>query len=624
MRAMAHLFSAARMRRHGLSACLRSGLSAALLLLAGFGVGSAAQAADKALPAPKVLRYAFRIAETGFDPAKVQDIYSRTITPHIFESLLTYDHLARPARIKPLTAVALPEVSADFKTWTLRIQPGIYFADDPAFKGQRRELTAADYVYSFKRFADPATNSPAWDSLEENHLLGLNEYRAELARSKQAFDYERRIEGLQALDRYTLQIKLGRSRPRFDQLLADASLFGAVAREVVEAYPQRSMEHPVGTGPFRLASWRRSSLIVLERNPDYRERFYDAQPRVDDAEGQALLTRFKGRRIPMLDRVEISIIEENQPRWLSFLNGQFDLIDRVPEDFINQAMPGGRLAPGLAKRGIQGYRVLTSDVLFTVFNTEDPVIGGNQPERVALRRAMALGTDSEREIRIVRRGQAIVAQSILMPHTTGYDPQFKSEGGDFDPARARALLDLYGYIDRDGDGFREQPDGSPLRLESLSTPESFQRQIDQIWQKAMAQIGLRIEFKTAKWPENLKAMRAGKFQIWSLASSAAAPDGQDALGLFYSPRIGGSNYARFKLPLMDQLYEQANGLPDGPERAAVFAEAKRVAAAYAPYRARGHRLLTDLAQPWLIGYRRPPFWLNWWEYVDIDTEKAPH
>ncbi|MCZ8075965.1 MAG: ABC transporter substrate-binding protein, partial [Paucibacter sp.] len=153
-------------------------------------------------PPPRVLRYAFRIAETGFDPAKVQDIYSRTITQHIFESLFTYDHLARPVRLKPLTAAALPEVSADFKTWTIRIQPGIYFADDPAFKGQRRELVAADYVYSFKRFADPQTNSPAWDTLEENHVLGLNDYRAELERSRKPFDYEHPIEGLRALDRY--------------------------------------------------------------------------------------------------------------------------------------------------------------------------------------------------------------------------------------------------------------------------------------------------------------------------------------------------------------------------------------------------------------------------------------
>ncbi|MBT9493580.1 MAG: bicyclomycin resistance protein [Paucibacter sp.] len=594
---------------------------ATLLFVLLAGAGTATAASEAAAPAntpPKVLRYAFRVAETGFDPAKVTDIYSRTVTQHIFESLFTYDHLARPAKLKPLTAASLPEVSDDFKTWTIRLQPGIYFADDAAFKGKRRELVAADYVYSLKRFADPLTNSPTWDGLEENHLLGLNEYRAQIQKSKQPFDYDKNIEGLRALDRYTLQIKLSKSRPRFDQILADGSLLGAVAREVIEEYPERSSEHPVGTGPFKLAEWRRSSRIALEKNPGYRERYYDAEPNADDAEGQALLARFKGRRIPMIDRVEIAIIEENQPRWLSFLDGQFDLLDRTPEDFINQAMPGGKLAPNLAKMGIQAFRVVTSDVLFTVFNLEDPMVGGYTPERVALRRAISLGTDSEREIRIVRRGQAISAQSIMLPHTTGYDAGFKSESGEYDPAKAKALLDLYGFIDRDGDGFREQPDGSPLVLESLTTPEQFQRQIDQIWQKAQAAIGIKVQFKTAKWPENLKSMRAGKFQIWSLASSAAAPDGQDALGFFYSDRIGGQNYARINLKALDDLYERANALPDSPERLALFTELKRLGAAYAPYRPRGHRIITDLAHAQLRGYRRPLFWLNFWEYVDID------
>ncbi|MFY7867645.1 ABC transporter substrate-binding protein [Roseateles sp.] len=609
-------------RRKSLWRALVSGAALSLLGPAAWAAASttpAPSSANGAQAAPKVLRYAFRVAETGFDPAKVQDLYSRIITQHIFEGLYTYDHLARPAKLKPLTAASLPEVSADYKTWTIRIQPGIYFAEHPVFKGKKRELTAEDYVYSFKRFADPQTNSPTWDGLEENHLLGLNEYRAEIQKSKKPFNYDKPIEGLRALDRYTLQIKLGKPRPRFAQVLADGSLLGAVAREVIELHPEQSTDHPVGTGPFQLASWRRSSLIVLERNPGYRERVYDAEPNADDAEGQAYLTRFKGRRIPMVDRVEIAIIEENQPRWLSFLDGQFDLLERTPEDFINQAMPGGKLAPNLAKRGIQSYRVVTSDVLFTVFNMEDPVVGGYSPERIALRRAMSLATHSEREIQLVRRGQAISAQSIMLPHTTGYDPQFKSESGDYDPARAKALLDLYGYLDRDGDGWREQPDGSPLVLESLTTPEQFQRQIDQIWQKSMAAIGVKVQFKTGKWPENLKQMRAGKFQIWSLASSAASPDGQDALGFFYSERIGGQNYARIKLKALDDLYDQANALPDGPERLALFTELKRLGAAYAPYRPRGHRIITDLTQPHLIGYRRPQFWLSFWEYVDIDT-----
>ena len=611
-------------RRAWLLAGLALSLGAAVAVASPPASGPAASSAAAA-GAPKVLRYSFRVAETGFDPAKVNDLYSRMITPHLFEGLYTYDHLARPALLKPLSAAELPQHDADYRTWTVRLRPGILFADDPAFGGRPRELVAQDYVYSIKRFADPAVNSPNWSEVEELGLLGLAEYREQQRKSGRPFDYDQPIEGLRALDRYTLQFRVRETRPRFIETLAQGDLYGAVAREVIEAHPGASMEHPVGTGPFVLKQWRRSSLMVLERNPRYRERYYEQEvhPAADDAEGQALLARFKGRRLPMVDRVEVSIIEENQPRWLSFLNGQFDLLERVPEDFINQAMPGGRLAPNLAKQGMQGYRTLSSDVLFTVFNMEDPLVGGYSADKVALRRAIGLALDVQREIKLARRGQAIPAQSLYMPNTSGYDAGFKSEIGDYDPARAKALLDLYGYVDRDGDGWREQPDGSSLLLESLTTPDAFQRQIDEIWQKNLAAVGLRIQFKTAKWPENLKSLRAGRYMMWALATSAAKPDGQDSLARMYSGQIGGQNYARFQRPELDRLYEQASHLPDGPEREAVFLQTKRLAAAYLPYKYRGHRFLTDIAQPQLIGYRRSLFWQNWWEYVDIAPRPTP-
>jgi ABC-type transport system substrate-binding protein len=592
-------------------------------LLSCHAVSNAAGTAEAA-PAPKVLRYAFRVAETGFDPVLLNDIYSRAITAHIFEGLYGYDPLARPAKIKPLTAAALPESSADFKVWTVHLKPGIYFADDPAFKGKKRELTAADYVYSLKRFADPAHKSPAWSDLESYEILGLSSYRRELVASKKPFNYEHEIEGIKALDRYTLQFKLAQARPRFVGLLAQGTLYGAVAREVVEAYGEAISAHPVGTGPFVLKSWRRSSLIVLERNPGYRERFYDAEPNADDTEGQALLARFKGRRLPMVDRVEVSIINENQPRWLSFLNGEYDFIERLPEDFITQAMPLGHLAPNLAKRGLQAYRTLVSDLTYTMFNMDDPVVGGYTPEKVALRRALSLATDIEREIRLVRRGQGIPAQSVIVPNTSGYAPQFKSESSEYDVARAKALLDLYGYIDRDGDGWRELPNGQPLTLLRLTQADNASRQLDEIWQKNLKAIGIKIEFKTAQWPENMKAVRAGKYQIWGLASSASTPDGQDLLALMHGEQIGGQNMARFNRPEFDRIYERLSALPDGPEREALFLQAKRIATAYLPYKAHAHRLVTDMAMPYLIGYRRPLFWLDWWEYVDIDESRRPH
>ncbi|MDP3084608.1 MAG: ABC transporter substrate-binding protein, partial [Rubrivivax sp.] len=372
--------------------------------------------AQQAADGRKVLHIAFPVAETNFDPAQISDLYSRTITPHIFETLYKYDHLARPVKVKPLTAVGMPEVSADFRTWTVRLQPGIFFADDPAFKGVPRELTAQDYVFALKRFADPAVKAALWSSVESLGYVGLAALRKEAQEKKAPFDYDREIEGLRALDRYTVQYVLAKPRPRFLENLAASDIFGAVAREVVQHYGDKIGEHPVGTGPFVLAQWRRSSLIVLERNPNYREVLWDAEPAAGDAAGQTMLAKLKGRRLPLVDRVEVSVIEESQPRWLTFLNGKID-VTAVPGDFINIAMPKGQVAPNLAKKGIRGVKVLLPDTGLTYFNMLDPVVGGLEPERVALRRAINLGVDIDREIRLLRRGMAIPAQSAVVPHT---------------------------------------------------------------------------------------------------------------------------------------------------------------------------------------------------------------
>jgi ABC-type transport system substrate-binding protein len=419
----------------------------------------------------KVLRYQFEVAESGFDPVQLSDLYSRIVTANIFDNLYRYDHLARPFKIKPNTAAGMPEHSADFRTWTVRVRPGIFFQDDLAFGGKPRELTAHDYVYSWKRFFDPRWKAPAFASWNELQLLGMAPLR-EAALKGKPFDYDTEVEGLRALDRYTIRVRLGRPEPRLIQTLAGGDLYGAVAREVVEHYGDQIVAHPVGTGPFRLTEWRRSSRIVLERSPSYREVVYDAEPNEDDVEGQALLARFKGRRLPMIDRVEIAIVEETQPRWLSFLNKQFDLLYGLPYDFVNLAAPNGKLAPHLVRQEARLYRALASDVTLIYFNMEDPVVGGYTPEKVALRRAISLAIDVDQEIRLYWRGQAIPAQSTLVPNTTGYDPDFVSDNGVFDLALAKALLDTFGYVDRDGDGWREQPDGSPLVLDWATTPSS--------------------------------------------------------------------------------------------------------------------------------------------------------
>ncbi len=218
------------------------------------------------------------------------------------------------------------------------------------------------------------------------------------------FDYDHEVEALHVLDRYTYRVRFAEPYPNFIYDLTNCNLSCAVAREVVEAYGDRIMQHPVGTNAYRLAEWRRSSRIVLERNPGYREHLYDPQPPANDRVKQAIAERLRGRKLPMIDRVEVYVIEESQPRFLAFLNAEHDLITGVPADFVNTTIPNGRLAPNLAARGIGIDRSTELDLAFTYFGMEHPVLGGYTPERVALRRAIALGyTAARRAARTARR-----------------------------------------------------------------------------------------------------------------------------------------------------------------------------------------------------------------------------
>jgi ABC-type transport system substrate-binding protein len=569
----------------------------------------------------KVLRYAFRVAETGFDPAQVNDLYSSTIIANIFDAPLTYDYLARPAKVVPNTAERLPEISADFTTLTLRIRRGIHFQDHPAFKGQRRELVAQDYVYSIKRIYDPKFKSPRVYLLENARILGMSEIRAAALKGAK-FDYDREVEGVRALDRYTLQLRFAEPNPRFHLYLADNSFLGAVAREVVEMYDEKQlMGHPLGTGPFRLADWRRSSRIVLERNPGYRDDRYDATAPEADAAADAIAQKLRGRKLPMLDRVEVYIVEENQPRWLAFLNEEHDLVDELPYDLADLAIPGGQLAPNLKRRGIQIDRAPRASVDMALFNMEHPLVGGYAPEKVALRRAIGLAYSVEDEIRLVRKGQSVPSNSPVAPTVPGFDPAFRSEMSEFSRARAKGLLDAYGYVDRNGDGWREQPDGSPLALEMATQPDGLSRQLDELWKKSMSAIGLRIDFKPAKWPENLKNSRAGRLMMWRVGWVAAQPDGDTFLALGYGPNKGQANHARFDLTAFNRVYAAQRQLPDGTERERLYREAKKLFVAWAPYKFAGHRIETSVMHPWVVGFRRHPFMRDFWKYVDIDHDR---
>ena len=579
-------------------------------------LAAALACAPAAAQPQKVLRYAFEIAETNFDPHQISDLYSNIVNQGMFEAPYTYDYLARPLKLKPETAAGLPEVTDGGRTYTIHIRPGIYFADDPAFGGKKRELVAADYVYSLKRLLDPKVRASQIAEIEP-YVLGAEEAAAR-ARKANHFDYDAPIEGIRTLDRYTYQVRLKDPLYVFIYNFADCRIQCAVAREVVEKYGDDFSSHPVGTGPWRLTFWKRSSKMVFERNPNYREEHFDAQPNADDARGQEILARLKGRRMPMIDRVEISIVEETQPRWLSFLNGEMDLLWLVPEEFAYQAFPNNKLAPSLAKRGIEMQQLPALEVTYAYFNMLDPVVGGYTPEKVALRRAISLSYKVQDEISIIRKGQAIPADTPYSPGVAGYDPDFHTSANEYDLPKAKALLDMYGYLDRNHDGYREMPDGSPLTIHMWSTPAPPDPQYDELWKRSLDDIGVRLEIVKGKWPDILKAARQAKVQFWKLGGSASSPDADTWLTALYGPNREG-NLAKFDLPAYNKLYEQARTMPDSPERTRIYQQMTKLVVSYVPWRVNTHRIRTSMWYPQLVGFTRSPLLsFNFWKYVDID------
>jgi oligopeptide transport system substrate-binding protein len=569
-------------------------------------------AAMSAADANKVIRDVFAVAETGFDPAAVHDLYSGTIVQAIFETLLTYDYLAQPARIVPRSAEALPTVSDDGRTWTFRLRAGIHFAADPAFKGARRELVAADYIYSLKRLVDPKIRSP-WAFLVEGKFLGLDELVAEAKKSGR-FDYDRRIAGMEAVDRYTLRLRLKDTDYNLPNVLAHEPT-SAVAREVIEAYAEsggRALANPVGTGPYRLAQWVRSSRIVLEANPEYRGFTWDFTS--PDPADRQLIAEMKGKKMPRIGRVEISVIEEDQARWLAFQNGELDLMN-MEGPLAPKALDGGSLLPELVRKGVRLSRIVDPEISYTYWNMQDPVVGGFAKEKVALRRAMAMSYDVDEEIRVIRNGQAVEAKYPIPPGVVGHQPDWKS-GIGFDPAAANALLDKFGYR-KGADGYRTLPDGKPLVVRMSSRPDTLGRQQDEMWKKSLDAIGVRMDVHKDKFPELLKAEKACKLQSRVASWIADYPDGDNFMQLLYGPNTYQSNNACARISDYDRLYEKSQRMPAGSERDKLYREMTRIIEAYAPWRLTVSRYRNMLVQKNVLGYRKHPILHAQWQYLDL-------
>lgn len=576
-------------------------LAAAVLV----GLACCTYAADPS----KVLRLATSDIDT-LDPHQLQDTYSRDVASVIFEAMYQWSYLERPPVAVPRTAAGKPEISADGRTWTIRLQPGIHFTDDPAFGGKKRELTAEDYVYSVKRSLDPNLRGGGDPSITDL-IVGMRALVDAARKPGARMDYDAPVEGLRAIDRFTLQFKFtGVNYP----VATSVVMTDAVAREVVAAAGGDIQARVVGTGPYRLAEWQRGTRVVLTANPDYRTLSF---PESSDPAVADVVRTMRGRQLPAIGRVELSVIDEQPVRVLEFDRGKLDAVN-LRGEAVGPLLKNGEILPALTARGIRRIPYVTNSVRALYVNMDGPVLGGMTRERIALRRAISLAIDVDTLIKVVYSGQAVPANQVMPPGLSGHDAQWPPR--EYDPALAAALLDRMGYGKRDAQGFRTSPDGKPLTVVLTIFTGNVWREIQTLLKKNLDSLGVRLDFRNVPTQDLFKEAAQGKFML-NIHGRSATPNGLLFQEL-YGPAPPEQNESRFRHPQYDRALEAFLRADNDTDR---MREA-RTMIAIAHYYAPVIPLLVDVqnafVQPWLEGYV-PSSFAAYFQYMDIAPQRAP-
>lgn len=564
--------------------------------------------------ADKVLRIAFEAPDDGFDMVKTFNFYSGNVADVIFERLLQYDYLANPVKLVPATAQSMPVIKENGKVYIFKIKPGIYFTADPAFKGQRRELIAEDYVYSVKRILDPKNHSSSYAFIDQK-IVGANAL-VEQAKQTGRFNYDAKIEGVKALDRYTLQFTLTQPDYNFPYILA-YSTFGATAREVVDYYKDRLGMHPVGTGPYMLSKYVPRSKIELVANPDYRGFVWNFKS-TGTAWDNQLVKEMTGKKMPQIGKVNISIIEEEQSRWLAFQSKQLDF-DKLTSSSIPKVLDqNNQLKPAMRQKGIRLYPNKEAEITYTMLNMRDPIIGGNNLDKIALRRAIAMSFNVDEYIRILRKGQAVKAEMLVPAGVNGHKPKYRSSIG-YNPSLANKLLDHFGYK-KGADGYRNLPNGKALVLKINTESGSSSVMYSELWKKNLDAIGVRADFRVSNFADNLKAATQCQYMIWGGAWHADYPEGENFTQLLYGPNVGRGNQSCYSSSAYDGLYKQAMQQP--PEkRMPYYEKMSRQIEADNPLILQDTRIRNWVIQSHVQGFKAHPIMNSNWQYLDIASPR---
>lgn len=545
----------------------------------------------------------------SLDPAQCYDTVSNTVMPLANETLLQYHYTKRPLTLVPLLADGMPELSKDKLTYTFKIKRGVKFADDPAFPdGKGRELKASDFLYGWKRLALPDVVSPGtW--IFDGRVLGWDEFKKKVSggtvmdREK---NLEEPVEGLTAIDDYTLQIKLNKPYPQLLNIMS-MGFTSPIAKEATKKYGQTGLsQHMVGTGPFRLVEFIKGSKITLEKNPNFRGELY---PSDGDAEAEKLgLNKAAGQTLPFAEKVYFQIIKQDQPAWLQFMKGRLDAA-AIPKDSFDAAILDKDLRPELREKGI-GLRKAEEGVIWYLnFNMKDPVVGGKHAD---LRKAISMAINREEFIEKFLNGRGVVATSMVPRVIKGFTGRTEVVNG-FNVEKAKELLAKAGYP-----GGKGLP---TLKFDVRGASTTAKQQAEYIANSLNA-IGIKMEIIINTFPAYLVKEQNGNLQFFFGGWNADYPDAENFLFLLASKNASpGPNASAYSNPEFDKLYEQMAGMEPSPARDAVIKKAEDVAFGDGVWGMMFYPVIYSIHHGWLKNFRPDSQISNEIKYYDVDLEQ---
>ena len=546
------------------------------------------------------------------DPVNASDAVSLEVIPCIFETLYQYGYLSDTYTAFPLLAVDMPKLSPDRLTVTIPLKRGVRFHDDDAFKethGLGRELRAQDFIYGFKRHALSELNSQGW-WIFDGKIVGFNAFREKIQHSpasETATAFAEDIEGLKALDDYTLQIKLTRPYPQLLHLLS-LPFTAPIAHEVAETYGNQNSnmtEHPIGTGPFVLKHWNRGYKVTLERNPTYHPDFYPSNGGLEFRK-QGMFAD-AGKPLPFLDKIVWEVIKEDQPAWLRFLKGSSDLTT-IPKDNFSQAITNQvNLTPELSAKGIRLNMETGVRLFYVSFNLRDHLLGKNK----YLRQAMSAAIDRDRWISLFTNGTGKKAVNALPPGVADR-PQDSQIKYDFNLIQAKELMKAAGF-----------PEGKGLPAISFDMrgADALNHQLGDFFTQQFAAIGIKLNVIYNSFPVYLLKLKKSATQISYGGWGMDYPDAENIFQLLYGPNHSpGANDSNFNNPEMNKLYEKMSEMESGPARATLIRRMDSILQEECPWALGYYFADYRLSQPWLLNYRPSEIVANKYKYLRINRD----